>query len=275
MTRIVPEFSPDAEVHCLLTITADITDRKTAEGAMRAMNAELQQTNEDLGQFAYAASHDLQEPLRTIASYTELLLREYSEAANANTTQYTEFIQQAVGRMQKLIQDLLAFSYARNVQLFAGVPVPLSDIVRAASANLKQAMDESGAQIVFDNLPRIPVDFAQFTLVFQNLLGNAIKYRKPGHAPEIRITAAHEGGLWTISVIDNGQGFDQVYAERIFGAFKRLHGHEIQGTGIGLAIVKRIVERHGGRVWAESTPGEGAKFSFTIPAAVASANSAV
>ena len=194
MTRVVPEFSPDAEVHCLLTITADITDRKTAEGAMRAMNAELQQTNEDLGQFAYAASHDLQ-PLRTIASYTELLLREYSETANGTTAQYTEFIQQAVGRMQKLIQDLLAFSYARNVQLFAGVPVPFSDIVRAASANLKQAVDESGAQILFDNLPRIPVDFAQFTLVFQNLLGNAIKYRKPGRAPEIRIIASHEGGL--------------------------------------------------------------------------------
>jgi light-regulated signal transduction histidine kinase (bacteriophytochrome) len=176
--------------------------------------------------------------------------------------------------MLRLIQDLLVFSQAQSVELSRDKPVPAADLVKEAVENLKSAIEESGAVISYDNLPAILVDGAQFTAVFQNLISNSIKYRAASQLPRIVISAEQLGTSWIFAVRDNGMGFEQAQAERIFGHFKRLHGKDIPGTGIGLAIVKRIVERHDGQVWAESKPGRGATFYLRLPVSAAGSQGA-
>jgi signal transduction histidine kinase len=232
----------------------------------REANAALQRSNEDLTQFAYAASHDLQEPLRTVAAYTDLLVRQYAERLDADAHQYISFTQDAVRRMQMLIQDLLAYSQLPTTSLSTLPAVDVNAMVQLATANLKNSIEETGAVISCGELPVIRADFAQMAQVFQNLIGNAIKYRKPGEPPRVEISAAAEDVAWVFCVRDDGVGFEQKYAEKIFGIFKRLHGREIPGTGIGLAMAKKIVERHGGQIWAESEREHGAAFYFRIPA---------
>lgn len=229
---------------------------------------ELERSNTDLEQFAYVASHDLREPLRMIAIYTELLSRRYKGLLDAEGDGFMRTVLEGVQRMETLIHDLLTYSATIHSE-----PLPLerfdaADAVRAAMIELEPRIRESGASIEIGPLPELAGDRVQFVRVFQNLLSNAMKYRS-GTPPRIRIRAEREDGMWILSVEDNGIGIQADYHETIFSPFKRLHGREYQGTGVGLAICRRIIERHGGRIWVQSLPGQGSTFRFTIPAAVA------
>jgi PAS domain S-box-containing protein len=217
----------------------DLTRLKQAEAALQSSNRALQRSNEELAHFAYAASHDLREPLRTISNYVQLL--DHHETVNLTplAQQSIRFIQQAVSRMESLIQDLLTFSLAQNIELSRDKPIPATAAVSTAIANLQGAIEQSGAVISVSALPNIHADLGQLTLVFQNLIGNSIKYRSPDRLPEIDISAARHGAHWLFQVRDNGIGFDPTYADRIFRVFSRLHGREVPGSGVGLAIVKK------------------------------------
>jgi signal transduction histidine kinase len=254
-----------ATVRSFLRLRTAETRLEQSLAETREANAALQRSNEDLKQFAYAASHDLQEPLRTVAGYTDLLVSQYGERLDADARAYISLTQDAVRRMQVLIQDLLAYSQLPTASLSANVAVGAQSMVQIALANLKNSIDETGAIISIGALPAIRADYAQMAQVFQNLIGNALKYRKPGEPPRVEISAVSDGGGWIFCVRDNGIGFEQKNAEKIFGIFKRLHGREIPGTGIGLAMVKKIVERHGGQIWAESDRGKGSAFYFRLP----------
>jgi PAS domain S-box-containing protein len=235
------------------------------ETARKNLQDSLMESNTTLEQFAYVATHDLQEPLRTMSAYAQLLSRKYSGKLDADADQFLAFIIQAANRMSSLVEGLLR--YARTAieeQRFSSVS--LDEDLEAALTNLAQTIAESGGSISHDPMPTVVVDQGQMVSVFQNLIGNALKYRQPGRPPEVHVSAERKDAEWVISVRDNGIGFDPRYAATIFTPFKRLHGkEEYAGTGVGLAICKRIVEAHGGRIWAESKPGEGSTFHFTLP----------
>jgi signal transduction histidine kinase len=233
----------------------DVTERKKIELA-------LQRSNEDLSQFAHMISHDLQEPLRTVATFTELLAKKYSPALGEEGATFMSFIIDGSQRMSIMIRDFLALCQTDHAQL---QEIDMEDVFRTVLSNISTSVDESGAIVTHDALPVVWGDGAQLVQVLQNLIANALKYRKPDEAPRIHISGRPKNGEWIISVADNGIGFDHKDAGIIFGVFKRLHGPEFPGTGIGLAIAKKIVERHGGRIWAESQPGQGARFFFTLP----------
>jgi phosphoserine phosphatase RsbU/P len=227
-------------------------------------NAALLEANEGLGEFAFAVSHDLQEPLRTMTVYADMLVRRYQHQLDGEGPFLIKQIVEGSRRMQALITDLLSFSQAKGTRL----ATKLMDInlpLQLAISNLGSAINESNATVTQDELPFLTVDGARITQLFQNLLGNAIKYRRPGVPPQIHLSCVRSGLEYVFSIRDNGMGFESKYAEQIFGMLKRLHGRDIPGTGIGLAICRKIVESHGGRVWAEGTPGVGSIFSFTIP----------
>jgi signal transduction histidine kinase len=236
----------------------EVTERKKTELA-------LQRSNEDLSQFAHMVSHDLQEPLRTITSFTQLLSAKYGPELGEEAGSFMSYIIEGSRRMHTMIRDLLAFCQIQDLQLEQFQLVPMTDLVCTVLSNISAAVNEAGAIITYDSLPTVWGDGAQLSEVVQNLMTNALKYRKPGEGPRIHIASEQRNGEWLISVTDNGIGFDQRQAERIFGIFKRLHGRDIPGTGIGLSIAKKIIERHRGRIWAESHPGEGARFSFALP----------
>jgi light-regulated signal transduction histidine kinase (bacteriophytochrome) len=224
----------------------------------------LKRSNAELEQFAYVASHDLQEPLRMVASYTALLGENYQGKLGPEADKYIGYAVDGARRMQSLINDLLEYSrVTRKPGAFGDVAA--NSAFDLAIANLKTAIEESGATVTRDELPVVRGDAAQLTRLFQNLAGNAVKFR--GEAPPlVQVSASRGSAEWVFSVRDNGIGFDPKYADRIFLVFQRLHGRDrYRGTGIGLAICKKIVERHGGRIWAESQPGSGSTFSFTIP----------
>jgi PAS domain S-box-containing protein len=236
----------------------DIDDLKAAEEGLRKANRELEE-------FAYVASHDIQEPLRMVNVYTQLLIRRHV-GEDPQAQQYSEVIYRNVKRMEGLIQDLLAFS--RTIHREEELEVSTANLSLAlteATSVLKDRIEHTGALIESALLPTVRGDTAQIAQVFQNLLSNAIKYQEHGSRPVVRITVTFDGKCWTIGVSDNGIGFDSKYSERIFGLFKRLHKDEFPGTGLGLAICRRIIERHGGRIWAESIPGEGSTFYFSLP----------
>jgi signal transduction histidine kinase len=234
-----------------------------AEAALVA----LRQSNEDLQQFAYVASHDLQEPLRTIASYTQLLSRRYRGKLDESADEFISFIVEAARRMSELIQDLLAYSRAANTpDSRPREVVRMDEVLAAVRTNLTIAVKESGASILAGDLPAVKADPMQMVQLLQNLIANAIKYRGE-ETPQITIDAQPAGSEWIFAVADNGIGIEPGYAERIFGIFKRLHGSRYPGTGVGLAICKRIVERHGGKIWVESDGFKGSAFKFTLPAA--------
>jgi PAS domain S-box-containing protein len=246
-------------------VVFDITERKQAEEELSRSNLELTRVNRELEEFAYVASHDLQEPLRMVNIYTQLLLRDRG-AEEAKLNQYADFIQLGVTRMETLIRDLLTFSRAVHADELPVGTADLSDSLREALTVMKSRIEESGSVIAAGPLPTVRGDVSQLAHVFQNLISNALKYRKKQFAPQIDITAEQRGDSWIITVSDNGIGFKQEHAERIFGLFKRLHNEEYPGTGLGLAICRRIVERYGGRIWAEGKPGEGATFRFSLRA---------
>lgn len=254
------------EVVMMVPEGRDITSQKRAEEELKRSNAELTRVNRELEEFAYVASHDLQEPLRMVNIYTQLMVDE-RHRDDAQLAQYGGFIRDGVKRMEGLIQDLLTFSRAVHSDRVPVGTTDLSTALREAISVLRNRIDESGCRVTEDALPRVRGDATQLTHVFQNLLSNALKYSKQGVPPAIHVSAKQDGNFWTVSIRDNGIGFEQLYAERIFGLFKRLHQGEYPGTGLGLAICKRIVERSGGRIWAEGSPGEGATFYFSLPRA--------
>jgi PAS domain S-box-containing protein len=242
----------------------DITTRKTAETHLLRKVEELNHSNEELGQFAYIASHDLQEPLRMVASYTQLLSRRYKGKLDSEADEFIAFAVDGASRMQRLIQDLLAYSRVgtKGQEL---LDYSSEEALQQALINLRAPIGDSGARVTHDPLPTVLADEMQLIQLFQNLVGNAIKYQSQG-VPQIHISAARNvEKKWIFSVKDNGLGIDPQYFERIFGMFQRLHKREeFAGTGIGLAICKKIVERHGGSISVESQPGQGSTFRFTL-----------
>lgn len=239
--------------------------RARAEKRLEHYAAELERSNRELEQFAYIASHDLQEPLRMVTSYLQLLERRYRGKLDKDADDFITYAVDGAIRMHRLIGDLLTYSrVSTHAKPFESSDC--SDVLSHALANLEVAIEESEATITFDDLPTVKVDTTQLTQVFQNLIGNAIKFHKDV-PPCIHISAEHQGDEWCFSVRDNGIGIAPEHSERIFLIFQRLHTREeYPGTGIGLAVCKKIVERHGGRIWVESKPGEGSTFYFTIPA---------
>jgi PAS domain S-box-containing protein len=242
----------------------DITTRKKGEADLLNKMEELNRSNEELGQFAYIASHDLQEPLRMVASYTQLLSRRYKGKLDSDADDFIAFAVDGAGRMQRLIQDLLTYSRVgtKGQDL---LETSSEEALQHALINLRGSIEASGAQVTHDPLPIVVADEMQLIQLFQNLVGNAIKYQSPG-VPKVHISAIQNGGKkWMFSVKDNGLGIDPQYFEKIFGMFQRLHKREeFAGTGIGLAICKKIVERHGGSIAVESEPGKGSTFSFAL-----------
>jgi chemotaxis family two-component system sensor kinase Cph1 len=248
----------------VVELQREVAERLQAQQGMAKRSAELQRSNAELEQFAYVASHDLQEPLRMVSSYTQLLAKRYRDKLDGSAIEFIDFAVDGVKRMQKLIQDLLQLSrVGTRAREFAVVNCEAA--LQTARLNLSAAIRQSGAAITQDSLPPVRADCGQLAQLFQNLLGNALKYRAE-RTPQIHIGCDVQDGYWQFSVRDNGIGIDPQFAERIFMLFQRLHGKgEYEGTGIGLAICKKIVERHGGNIWVESAAGQGANFKFTLP----------
>ena len=261
-------LSPLQSVEGTLVTAAirDITTRKKTAAELVQKVEELKRSNEELGQFAYIASHDLQEPLRMVASYTQLLARRYKGKLDADADEFIAFAVDGASRMQRLIQDLLTYSRveSKGKEL---LETSSEEALEQALSNLHVAISESGAEVTHDTLPKVLADRRQLMQLFQNLVGNAIKYQT-GSTPKVHIAAAMNGSKkWVFSVKDNGLGIEPQYFDRIFGMFQRLHKRdEFEGTGIGLAICKKIVERHGGTISVASKPGHGSTFSFALPA---------
>ncbi len=245
----------------------NITERKAAEEDLHQSNRELTRANRELEEFAYVASHDLQEPLRMVNIYTQLLLKR-GVPDDRESQEYAEFIRQGVHRMEGLIKDLLVYSRVVHPEQERTRPADLERSLDQALEVLRMQIEDAAAVIVRSPLPRVLGDEQQLGLVFQNLVSNALKYRQADSVPRIEIEAVAKGGEWVISVKDNGIGFDARHAERIFGLFRRLHKDAYPGTGLGLAICKRIVERYGGKIWAESEGDrQGSVFHFSLHSA--------
>jgi light-regulated signal transduction histidine kinase (bacteriophytochrome) len=243
----------------------DIHPRKLAEAKIKQQAEELTAVNEELEQFAYAASHDLQEPLRNLMAYSRILHEDLGPNLSEDAVTDLHYIEDAARRMKALIEDLLTLSRAGRAALSTG-PVDVEACVRKSLANLQQLVLEGDAQIRWGQLPTVPGDPTMLTQLYQNLISNALKFRGD-QAPQVELTAEARNGHWVLGVHDNGIGLDPQYAEKIFSPFQRLHGMaDYAGTGIGLAICRKTVERHGGKIWVESEPGRGAHFKFTLPA---------
>ncbi len=265
LLTISPVRDADGRVVGASTIARDITERKRAEELLSKQAEDLERSNLDLEQFAYVCTHDLKEPLRMVSSYCQLLQNRYQGKLDANADEFISFAVDGAQRMSALISDLLAYSrVGSNGAPFQ--PVDCSTVFDSVRANLELAIRESGATVTCDALPTVNGDSAQLQQLFQNLIANAIKFL--GEAPpRVHVGVDRRAGELVFSVHDNGMGFDPQHAERIFIIFQRLHARdEYPGTGIGLAICKKIVERHGGRIWFESEPGNGSTFYFSLPA---------
>ncbi len=249
----------------VLSAITDISERKRSTEALAARTEELQRSNADLEQFAYVASHDLQEPLRMVSSYTELLAEHYKDKLDGKSEKYIHYAVDGAKRMQQLVKDLLAYSHVDS-QAKTPTIVKSGIVVQDVLGRLKVAIEETHAQIACDGLPAVRADTVQLAQVFQNLIGNALKFHG-SCAPQIRIGAERKNDKWLFRVEDNGIGIDMQYAERVFQMFQRLHERgRYAGSGIGLAIAEKIVERHGGCIWFESQPQRGTTFYFTMPA---------
>lgn len=241
-----------------IAVVRDVTEQ-------RRLSRELKRSNEELEQFAYVASHDLQEPLRMVSGYTQLLKRRYADKLDKDANEYIEYAVDGVKRMQALITDLLSYSrLSSRAKAFS--EVDLADLLKQVLANLQVAIDESGAKLDVSPLPVVWGDPVQLIQLFQNLASNALKFHQTGVAPHISISVVPEKNCWRFMVADNGIGIESEYRQKIFVIFQRLHTREqYAGTGIGLAICKKIVERHGGSIWMEPASTQGSVFCFTLP----------
>jgi PAS domain S-box-containing protein len=256
------------EERLLITAVRDRTDQQRAEDALRKFSLDLARSNAELERFAYVASHDLQEPLRMVSSYTQLLARRYKGKLDANADEFIGYAVDGANRMQKLIGDLLKLSRV-GTQAKPSEPVDTAEVLQRVLSDLKPAIESAGAEVHYpEHMPTVLADGTQIGQLFQNLVGNGLKFHGET-PPRIEISAEPEEGseAWRFAFKDNGIGIESQYFERIFVIFQRLHGKDrYPGTGIGLAICKKIVERHGGKLWVESKPGEGTTFLFTLPA---------
>ncbi|OGO16536.1 MAG: hypothetical protein A2Z14_02150 [Chloroflexi bacterium RBG_16_48_8] len=245
-------------------LTLDITERNQAERVLRKYADELKRSNQELERFAYIASHDLQEPLRTISSHTQLLARRYQGRLDEDADDFIFYVVDGVARMKQLIDDLLEYSRVG----MRGKPFMQTDtaeLLQRVLSALQVSIDESQVKIFYNELPTLMADATQLAQLFQNLIGNAIKFRSE-RPLEIQINTVREGDEWHFTFSDNGIGIEEKFFDRIFQIFQRLHNREkYPGTGIGLALCKRIVDRHGGRIWVESKIGIGSSFHFTLP----------
>ncbi len=259
LTRVVPIRDDGGHIVRWFGTNTDITGQKEIE-------RELRNANVDLEQFAYSASHDLQEPLRTVKIFSQMLAARAKEKLDAESLEYLGNVISGATRMESLVRDLLVYARTSRLEKSAD-PTDANDKIQVALENLKGAIAESGAVIDFEQLPSLPVHPTQLEMLFQNLIGNAIKYRRPDVTPAVHIASKRMDTQWLFCVSDNGIGIEPQYKDLIFGLFKRLHASDsYSGTGIGLALCRRIVERHNGRIWVESKPGEGSNFYFTLPA---------
>ena len=254
----------DAFNQMLTRIDEQNQEQTRAEEQLRALMTELARSNKELEQFAYVASHDLQEPLRMVSSYTQLLEQRYRDKLDDDAREFINYAVDGARRMQRLINDLLEFSRVstrgRRVD-----PVDANEVLGTVRANLSAAIEDAGALVTNEELPTVMADPTQLGQLLQNLIGNAIKFHGT-ESPRVHIAASEQAGEWVFAVRDNGIGIDPEYFDRIFVIFQRLHATaDYPGTGIGLAVCKRIAERHGGRIWVESEPGNGANFFFSIP----------
>lgn len=267
-TDKIPVIDQNSETTGVIAVIHDITDMKVGEENLRRINAELRRSNEELSQFAYVASHDLQEPLRKINSFCSLLDQEYGELLDSDGKRYLHYVVDGSNRMRTLIQDLLSYSKVGS-QTSHLVQVDANESANTAIANLAVLIDESAAVVTMDKLPTVLANPVQLTQLFQNLISNALRYRRevpPRIHLGFRADAKNSEHVWQFSVSDNGLGIEPQYFDQIFGVFKRLHAMDTHpGTGIGLAICKRIMQRVGGEIWVESELGSGSTFYFTVP----------
>ena len=250
-------FNPNAQARMILLAIEDATDRKQAEEALRTTNGELQH-------FAYALTHDLQEPLRMVVNFTELLEQEYGGKLGPDADQFISYSVGGALRIEALLKALLAYWEVTEREHDSFAQIDCGVVLAGALSNLQAAIEENGAVVTSDLLPTLVGEEVMLTQLFQNLISNSIKYRGE-EAPRIHISAQRDAEGWLFAVRDNGIGIEPQFTDRVFGMFKRLHGKEIPGTGIGLALCKKIVERKGGRIWVESEAGHGSTFKFTIP----------
>jgi light-regulated signal transduction histidine kinase (bacteriophytochrome) len=248
----------------IVHLNKEVAERKEAEEKLKETMSELERSNTELDLFAYVASHDLQEPLRMVASYTQLLAKRYKGKLDADADEFIDYAVDGASRMQKMINALLAYSRV-GTRGESFVPTDCQIILKQALDNLQMAIEESGAEVTYNSLPTITADASQLLQLFQNLLANAIKFRSD-QPPRIHIGAKRKEDAWLFSVQDNGIGIAEEFFDRIFIIFQRLHRKsKYRGTGIGLSICRKIVARHGGHIWVESELGKGATFYFTIP----------
>ena len=267
-----PRYSPGGEFAGFIGSCIDVTDFKDAEDRLRAAKAELEarsaelrRSNADLEQFAYAASHDLKEPLRTVASYAQLLKRRYERKLDPDADEFIGYLVDGATRMQALIEGVLEIS-SMGSQEHEPARVDSDAVFENTVAALRTTIERSGATVTHDPLPQLVADPVQLGQLFQNLLSNAIVFRRD-EPPRVHVSAARKEEFWLFSVRDEGIGLDPRYASKIFNLFSRLNPREAYpGTGMGLAVCKKVVERHGGRIWVESEPGRGSVFRFTLPA---------
>jgi PAS domain S-box-containing protein len=247
----------------ILLAIEDITARRETENGLEKARKELERSNEELHRFGYVASHDLQEPLRMIVSYVQLLERRYKGKLDSDADDYINFAVDGAKRMQNLINDLLSYSRVDSRgKVFESTN--MEKVFEAAMDNLQVAIEDSKAEVTHEPLPTVVADEVQMVQIFQNMVANAIKFHDK-EAPRVHVSAELKENEWLFSVKDNGMGIEPQYFDRIFIIFQRLNGQEYSGTGLGLSIVKKIIERHGGRVWVESEYGKGSTFYFTIP----------
>jgi light-regulated signal transduction histidine kinase (bacteriophytochrome) len=257
---------PAGDATYVFAVIVDVTDRKKAQDELDRHMRELERSNNELEQFAYVASHDLQEPLRMVGSYVQLLERRYGDQLDSDAKEFIGFAVEGASRMQQLINDLLTLSrVGRRGREIS--PMPVQQALKTALSNLRVALADTGATVTHDPLPYVMGDETQLAQLFQNLIANALKFR--GEAPpRVHVGALQNGTQWVFSVKDNGIGIQKEYHDRIFLIFQRLHTREqYPGTGIGLALCKRIVDRHNGRIWVDTNPEGGSTFYFTLTGA--------
>lgn len=259
--NVLPPLSGGGSV----IVIRDVSEKKEAEFALVKQSSDLLQANEDLTHFSYAVSHDLQAPLRTMVSFSQLLALKYKGGLDEQAGQFIRMIIEAGTRMSVMIRDLLELARYAGDDPPREESISLESALEAALENLGGELRATGATVKYGDLPDCGKNLSRFIPVFQNLIGNSLKYRQPETEPVITISSERVGNEWVIHVQDNGIGFKPEQAAELFGVFRRLHGSQYAGTGVGLAICKRIVERHGGRIWATASPGAGALFSFSIP----------